>query len=183
MSAYMGAIGASLGTMVANLSAHKRGWDDRWEEFSAWAEKGQELMERLLHLVDEDTAAFNGMKSAMSLPKHTEEEKALRADAIERATLHAIKVPLETMNAMPAVFELCKAMATAGNPASVSGAGVGALAARAAMRGAALNVRINASSLADEEYKSKVLAEVAEKETLADRLEAEVIEAVENNLK
>ena len=151
ISAYMGALGAALGTMVANLSSHKRGWDDRWAEFSAWADKGQVLMNELLHLVDEDTEAFNQIMAAFSLPKGTDEEKAARSAAIQKATLYATQVPLKTMKASLRAFDICKAMAEEGNPASVSDAGVGALAARAAVLGACLNVKINASSLKDRE--------------------------------
>ena len=149
VSAYMGALGAALGTMVANLSAHKAGWDERWEEFSTYAEQGQDIMERLLHLVDEDTDAFNAIKNAMGMPKGTDEEKAARAAAIEAATLYASQVPLRTAQTALEAFPLLEAMVDKGNPASVTDAAVGALAVTAGVRGAALNVRINAASLAD----------------------------------
>lgn len=149
VSAYMGALGAALGTMVANLSAHKAGWDERWEEFSTYAERGQDIMERLLHLVDEDTDAFNAIKNAMGMPKGTDEEKAARAAAIEAATLYASQVPLRTAQTALEAFPLLEAMVDKGNPASVTDAAVGALAVSAGVRGAALNVRINAASLAD----------------------------------
>lgn len=149
VSAYMGALGAALGTMVANLSAHKAGWDERWEEFSTYAEQGQDIMERLLHLVDEDTDAFNAIKNAMGMPKGTDEEKAARAAAIEAATLYASQVPLRTAQTALEAYPLLEAMVDKGNPASVTDAAVGALAVTAAVRGAALNVRINAASLAD----------------------------------
>lgn len=149
VSAYMGALGAALGTMVANLSAHKAGWDERWEEFSTYAERGQDIMERLLHLVDEDTDAFNAIKNAMGMPKGTDEEKAARAAAIEAATLYASQVPLRTAQTALEAFPLLEAMVDKGNPASVTDAAVGALAVTAGVRGAALNVRINAASLAD----------------------------------
>ena len=149
VSAYMGALAAALGTMVANLSAHKAGWDDRWREFSDVAEAGHGLMVELLHLVDEDTDAFNAIKAAMGMPKGTDSEKAARAEAIEAATLYACQVPMRTAETALKVFDITARMAEKGNPASVSDAGVGALAACAAVRGAALNVRINAAGLAD----------------------------------
>ncbi|MBR6863631.1 MAG: glutamate formimidoyltransferase [Bacteroidales bacterium] len=149
ISAYMGALGAALATMVANLSAHKRGWDDRWKEFSDVAEKGQALMAELLALVDEDTAAFNRIMDVFSMPKGTAEEKAARAAALEEATLYAASVPLRTMEASLKALPLALEMARKGNPASASDAGVAALAAVAGIRGAALNVRINAAGLAD----------------------------------
>lgn len=149
VSAYMGALGAALGTMVANLSAHKAGWDERWEEFSTYAEQGQDIMERLLHLVDEDTDAFNAIKNAMGMPKGTDEEKAARSAAIETATLYASQVPLRTAQTAFEAYPLLEAMVDKGNPASVTDAAVGALAVTAAVRGAALNVRINAASLTD----------------------------------
>jgi glutamate formiminotransferase/formiminotetrahydrofolate cyclodeaminase len=166
VSAYMGALGAALGTMVANLSAHKPGWDDRWEEFGVWAEKGVEIETELLRLVDEDTEAFNRIMAAFSMPKATDEDKKLRSEAIQRATLFAAQVPLETMKASSKVFELCRAMVEQGNPNSVSDAGVGALAARAAVMGAGLNVKINAASLKDKGVADGLVAE-------ADRLMAE----------
>ena len=161
ISAYMGALGAALGTMVANLSAHKRGWDDRWKKFSDWAEKGQAIMKELVDLVDEDTAAFDKIMAAFGLPKGTEEEKAARAAAIEEATLYASRVPLRTMKASYKVFEVAEAMAVEGNPNSVSDAGVGALAARSAVLGACLNVKINAVGLMDRK-KAKELIDEAE---------------------
>lgn len=159
VSAYMGALGASLGTMVANLSSHKPGWDNRWEEFAVWAEKGMALQEELLHLVDEDTEAFNRIMEAFGMPKNTDEEKALRSEAIQKATLFATEVPLETMKASVKVFELCRQMVAEGNPNSVSDAGVGALAARAAVIGAGMNVKINASSLKDRQKAEALIAE------------------------
>lgn len=149
VSAYIGALGAALGTMVANLSAHKAGWDEHWEEFSTYAEQGQDIMERLLHLVDEDTDAFNAIKNAMGMPKGTDEEKTARAAAIEAATLYASQVPLRTAQTALEAYPLLEAMVDKGNPASVTDAAVGALAVTAGVRGAALNVRINAASLAD----------------------------------
>ena len=158
ISAYMGALGAALATMVANLSAHKRGWDDRWKEFSDVAEKGQALMTELLALVDEDTAAFNRIMDVFSMPKGTPEEKAARAAAMEEATLYAASVPLKTMEAALKALPLALEMAQKGNPASASDAGVAALAAVAGIRGAALNVRINAASLTDRTPAESLLA-------------------------
>ncbi len=149
VSALMGALGAALATMVANLSAGKRGWDDRWEEFSKWAEKGQEVMGELLRLVDEDTRAFNRIMEAYAMPKSSAEEIAARSAAIEEATLNAAQVPLETMKAAAKVLPIAEAMARDGNPNSASDAGVASLAACAAIKGAALNVKINAESLED----------------------------------
>ena len=182
ISAYMGALGAALGTMVANLSSHKRGWDDRWAEFSAWADKGQQLMTELLHLVDEDTEAFNQIMSAFSLPKGTEEEKAARSAAIQEATLYATQVPLKTMKASFRAFDICKAMAEEGNLASVSDAGVGALAARAAVLGACLNVKINASSLKDREQADALVAEANELARQACECEQTILQIVEGKL-
>jgi glutamate formiminotransferase/formiminotetrahydrofolate cyclodeaminase len=151
IAAYMGALGAALGTMVANLSSHKAGWDDRWKEFADHADEGQGIMEELLHLVDEDTEAFNRIMAAFGMPKATEAEKVRRSQAIQEATLQAAEVPLRTMKAAMRVFPLCKLMAEEGNPNSLSDAGVGALAARAAVLGAGLNVKINAAALKDRE--------------------------------
>ena len=170
VSAYMGAMGAALGTMVANLSSHKPGWDDRWEEFSQWAEQGVELEQELLHLVNEDTEAFNKIMAAFGMPKATDEDKRLRSEAIEKATLFAAQVPLQTMKTSIKVFALCRAMVEKGNPNSVSDAGVGALAARAAVLGAGMNVKINASSLKD---RAKADALVAEAQALIDQANAE----------
>lgn len=179
VSAYMGALGAALGTMVANLSSHKPGWDDRCEEFSNHAETGMAIEQELLHLVDEDTEAFNKIMAAFGMPKASEEDKRLRAEAIERATLFAAQVPLQTMKASMKVFALCKAMVKTGNPNSVSDAGVGALAARAAVIGAGLNVKINAASLVDKETANSLIQEancLAEK---ACEEEQEIIKMVE----
>lgn len=162
IAAYMGALGAALSTMVANLSAHKPGWDDRWKEFSDYAERGHALMTKLLALVDEDTAAFNKIMAVFSMPKSTPEEKAARAEALETATLYATEVPLRTMEASYDVFDYAEAMAREGNPASVSDAAVGALAARAAVVGALLNVRINAAGLKNRENAEKLLTRADE---------------------
>ncbi|MGN1265346.1 MAG: glutamate formimidoyltransferase [Muribaculaceae bacterium] len=170
VSAYMGVMGAALGTMVANLSSHKPGWDDRWEEFSQWAEQGLAIEQELLRLVDEDTEAFNKIMAAFGMPKATDEDKRLRAEAIEKATLFAAQVPLQTMKTSMKVFALCKAMVEMGNPNSVSDAGVGALAARSAVLGAGMNVKINASSLKD---KAAAQALVEEAQALVDQAKAE----------
>lgn len=182
VAAYMGALGAALGTMVANLSSHKPGWDDRWEEFSRWADKGQALSDELLVLVDEDTRAFNKIMEAFGLPKKTDEDKRLRSEAIQAATLFATQVPLQTMQAAFGAFELCQAMAEQGNPNSVSDAGVGALAARAAVLGAGLNVKINAASLKDRETADKMIAEAEQLIAEAQKKEAEIIGIVERKI-
>lgn len=180
ISAYMGALSAALGTMVANLSAHKAGWDDRWEEFSDYAEQGNELMEELLRLVDEDTAAFNRIMGVFAMPKGTDAEKEARAKAMEEATLYATEVPLKTLETVFRVFPLLKAMASEGNPASASDAGVGALAARAAIRGALLNVKINAAQLADREKALELVTKGEEVAAAAEVAEAETLTVVEN---
>lgn len=154
ISAYMGALAAALGTMVANLSAHKAGWDDRWKEFSDMADSGRCIQDELIALVDEDTAAFNSIMAALSMPKGTDEERAARDEALEQATLYATEVPLRTAKAAFSTFDLLTAVAEQGNPNSVSDAGVGALAAEAAVAGAVLNVRINAAGL-----KNRLLAD------------------------
>lgn len=182
VAAYMGALGAALGTMVANLSSHKPGWDDRWEEFSRWADKGQALSDELLVLVDEDTRAFNKIMEAFGLPKKTDEDKRLRSEAIQAATLFATQVPLQTMQAAFGAFELCQAMAEFGNPNSVSDAGVGALAARAAVLGAGLNVKINAASLKDREAAEKMIAEAEQLIAEAQKKETEIIGIVERKI-
>lgn len=178
ISAYMGALGAALGTMVANLSAHKAGWDDRWEEFSDYAVRGREIQNRLMGLVDEDTEAFNRIMAVFAMPKGTAEEKAARSAALQEATLYATEVPLRTMRESVKVFDVVEAMARQGNPASVSDAGVGALAARAAVMGAYLNVRINAAGLKDREQADKLLKEAADIAAEAIRRESEVLEVV-----
>ncbi len=182
ISAYMGALSAALGTMVANLSAHKAGWDERWHEFSDYADGGQMLMERLLDLVDEDTAAFNRIMAAIQMPKGTDAEKAARAKAMEEATLYATQVPLRTMHAAYDCFDLCEAMAENGNPASVSDAGVGALAARAAVLGAGLNVRINAAGLKDRETAGRLVAEADGLCEKANAREAEIMKTVNQKI-
>lgn len=183
VSAYMGALGASLATMVANLSAHKAGWDDRWEEFSRWADKGIELQAELLHLVDADTEAFNGIMAALSMPKGNDEEKRMRAEAIEHATENAAQVPLETMKCACKVFEVCRAMAIEGNPNSVTDAGVGALAARSAVLGAGLNVKINAAGLADKTRAAELIAEAEKIAAEAIEKENEILKLVNDKIK
>ena len=182
ISAYMGALGAALGTMVANLSAHKRGWDDRWKEFSDWAEKGQAIMNELVSLVDEDTAAFDKIMAAFGLPKGNDDEKAARDQAIEDATLYASQVPLRTMKASLIVFEIARAMAVEGNPNSVSDAGVGALAARSAVLGACLNVKINAVGLKDQTKAAELIAEAREMAAKAVTEEREILEIVNGKI-
>lgn len=182
ISAYMGALGVSLGTMVANLSSHKAGWDERWEEFSDWAEKGQALKDELLHLVDEDTNAFNKIMDALSLPKSTDTEKAVRTAAIQEATKYAIEIPFRVMKKSFEAMEILKAMAETGNPNSVSDAGVGALAARSAVMGAYLNVRINASGLNDKTFVEKVISEGALIEKQAQEAEKEILEIVNTKI-
>ena len=182
ISAYMGALGAALGTMVANLSAHKPGWDERWEFFSDWAEKGKRVMNELLALVDEDTDAFNCIMAVFGMPKGTDAEKAARAEAMEKATLYATQVPLKTMKASFRAFEVAGAMAEEGNPNSVSDAGVGALAARAAVQGAFLNVKINAAGLKDRAAAEALVAEAKEIAAAADREEARILEIVNSKI-
>lgn len=182
VSAYMGALGASLATMVANLSSHKPGWDDQWNEFAAVAEEGIALQERLLRLVDEDTEAFNRIMAAFALPKKSPEEKEARSEAIQAATLFATEVPLETMRASFEVFAVCRQMVEKGNPNSVSDAGVGALAARAAVLGAGMNVKINASSLKDREKADALIAEANALIDKANSEEKEITALVEAKL-
>ena len=182
ISAYMGALAAALGTMVANLSSHKAGWDDRWEYFSDWAEKGMAVMNELLALVDEDTAAFNRIMDVFGMPKSTAEEKEARAAAMEAATLYATQVPLRTMKTAYKAFDVVRAMAEEGNPNSVSDAGVGALAARSAVMGACLNVKINAAGLKDRATAETLVAEANEIQALAQQAEREILAVVENKI-
>ncbi len=183
ISAYLGALGAALAAMVANLSSHKAGWDERWEEFSEWAVKGQRLKDELLALVDEDTVAFNKVMDAFGLPKSTDEEKAARTAAIQAATRYATEVPFRTMERAFDVFEVARAMVETGNPNSVTDAGVGALCARSAVLGAFLNVKINASGLKDRAYADEILARGAEIEAESVRIEAEIMELVNGKIK
>ncbi len=182
IAAYLGALGAALAAMVANLSSHKAGWDDRWEEFSESAVRAQSIKDDLLHLVDEDTNAFNRVMSAFSLPKATDEEKATRTDAIQEATKYATEVPFKTMERSFDSFEVIKAMTEHGNPNSVSDAGVGALCARSAVLGAYLNVKINASGLKDRAYADSILTRGAEIERNAVRMESEIMDIVNSKI-
>jgi len=178
ISAYMGALGAALATMVANLSSHKAGWDDRWEEFSNWAVRGQQIKDDLLALVDEDTNAFNKVMDAFGMPKTTDDEKAERTSAIQEATKYATEIPFRTMQRSFDAFEIIKAMAEDGNPNSVSDAGVGALCARSAVMGAFLNVKINAAGLKDREFAENMVARGAEIERSAIAQESEIMAIV-----
>ncbi|HET6990791.1 MAG TPA: glutamate formimidoyltransferase, partial [Bacteroidia bacterium] len=182
ISAYMGSLGASLATMVANLSSHKRGWDERWKEFSDWADKGQKLKDDLLRLVDEDTNAFNKIMAAFSLPKSTDEEKANRTAAIQDATKYATEIPFRVMETTLASMDLIKAMAEIGNPNSVSDAGVGALAARSAVMGAYLNVKINAAGLTDKKFAGDIIAKGAAIQEKIQKLETEILTVVNSKI-
>ena len=182
ISAYVGSLGASLATMVANLSSHKKGWDSRWEEFSDWAEKGQYYKDELLKLVDLDTAAFNKIMEGFSLPKSTDEEKAARDKAIQDATEYAIEIPFKVMQMAHGSLEVIKAMAEIGNPNSVTDAGVAALCARTAVLGAFMNVKINASGYKDKTYTTDIIKQGEELERQAIALEAEVIGIVNNKI-
>lgn len=179
IAAYMGQLGAALGTMVANLSAHKAGWDDRWEEFSDAAKKGRGIIDRLNLLVDEDTEAFNRIMAVFSMPKSTPEEKAARAAALEEATLYACQVPLRTMKTSYEAFDLLEQMAANGNPASISDVGVGALAARSAVIGAYLNVKINAAGLKNWDNAYKILDEAKAIAESAEKREKAILHSVE----
>ena len=182
IAAYVGSLGISLGTMVANLSSHKKGWDDRWEEFSIWAEKGQQYKDELLKLVDADTKAFNQIMSAMSLPKGSDEEKAVRTKAIQNATKFAIEIPFKVMQTSYDCMEVIKAMAETGNPNSVSDAGVGALCARTAVMGAFLNVKINASGYDDKMFVNEIISKGREIENNAIALEEEILKIVNEKI-
>lgn len=183
ISAYVAALGVSLATMVANLSSHKRGWDEKWEFFSNWAEKGQALKNQLLALVDEDTQAFNKIMDAFGLPKSNDEEKKARTQAIQDATKYAIEVPFKVMNLAFESFEIIKEMVESGNPNSVTDAGVGALCARAAVIGAHLNVKINAAGLDDKAFVEEIFSKSAEIEKKAIEMEAEILKMVEQKIK
>jgi glutamate formiminotransferase/formiminotetrahydrofolate cyclodeaminase len=183
VAALIGSMGAALGTMVANLSSHKPGWDDRWEEFSQWADGGQRLKAELLRLMDEDTLAFNQVMLALGMAKGTAEEKAERKTALDKANRGAIEVPFRVMQVAVASFDLLEAMAKNGNPASVSDAGVGALCARAAVRGAWLNVKINIPGLADRTSADAMVAEGKKLEALSEQRERAVLSLVEEKLK
>ncbi len=182
IAAYVGALGAALATMVANLSSHKKGWDERWEEFSNWAEEGEQYKTELVKLVDADTKAFNQIMSAFSLPKTTEEEKAARTKAIQDATKHAIEIPFKVMQTAYASMKVIKAMAEIGNPNSVSDAGVGALCACSAVIGAFMNVRINAVGCNDKTFVENIVATGKEIENKTITLEAEILEIVNKKI-
>lgn len=182
ISAAMGAMGAALGTMVANLTSHKRGYDDRWEEFSDWAVKGKYYQEELLKMVDEDTRAFNKIMDSFGLPKKSEQEKAARNKAIQDATQYAIEVPFKVMTLCFESMEVMKAMAEFGNPNSVSDAGVGAIAALAGVKGAYLNVKINAGGLDDKDYVKDIISKAKEIQGKAVALQKEILNIVEEKI-
>jgi glutamate formiminotransferase/formiminotetrahydrofolate cyclodeaminase len=182
ISAYIGSLGVSLATMVANLSSHKPGWDSRWEEFSNWAVKGQKIKDALLFLVDEDTRAFNKIMNAFGLPKNSDDEKKLRTEAIQEATKFAIEVPYKVMQLSLDAMDIIKAMAEIGNPNSVSDAGVGALCARSAVLGAFMNVRINATGYNDKEYVQAILSKGKALEILALDKETEILQIVNQKI-
>ncbi|MCB9019509.1 MAG: glutamate formimidoyltransferase [Chitinophagales bacterium] len=182
ISAYAGALGISLATMVANLSSHKRGWDERWKEFSDWAEKGQRLKDELLHLVDEDTEAFNRIMQAFGMPKGSPEEKAARSAAIQEATKYAIEIPFRVMQLSLESMHVAKAMAETGNPNSVTDAGVGGLCARTAVIGAHMNVLTNAAGLKDKDFLDRILPEAQRMTNEAEALEQEIRAIVIRNI-
>jgi glutamate formiminotransferase/formiminotetrahydrofolate cyclodeaminase len=182
ISSYMGALGVALGTMVANLSSHKRGWDDRWEEFSVWAEKGKEIQNVLLNLVDADTEAFNKILEAFGLPKKSDEEKVVRTDAIEEATKHAAMVPFRVMETAFSGFGLIREMVEKGNPNSITDAGVGALALRSCIKGAFLNVKINAKGLNDKAFAADIISKAAVIEAKAVEEEISILKLVDSRL-
>jgi len=182
IAAYMGALGVSLGTMVANLSSHKKGWDERWEEFSKWAEKGQQYKNELVRLVDADTRAFNKIMDAFSLAKSTNEEKATRKLAIQEATKQAIEIPFAVMQNAFGSMEVIMAMAAGGNPNSVSDAGVGALCARSAVIGAFMNVRINAAGYEDKDFVNDIIAKGKDIENKAIEAEKAILQIVNEKI-
>jgi glutamate formiminotransferase/formiminotetrahydrofolate cyclodeaminase len=182
ISACIGSLGTALGTMVANLSSHKRGWDDRWEEFSEWADRGKAIQEELLAFVDEDSLAFNRIMEAFAMPKNSEDERHQRKAAIEEATRDAILVPYRVMQKAASALEILKAMAELGNPNSVSDVGVGALALRSAVMGAFLNIKINAVNLDDKPFVEKILEECRELEASVCTKEAEILTIVESRI-
>ncbi len=182
IAAYIGALGASLAAMVANLSSHKKGWDNRWKEFSDWAEKGQAYKDELLKLVDEDTAAFNKVMEAFGMPKSTPDEKAARDHAIQDATKYAIEIPFKVMQAAYSSMIVIKAMAETGNPNSISDAGVAALCARSAVIGAFMNVKINAQEFKEQDFIKAIINEGTELARKAIELETEIIGLVNNKI-
>lgn len=183
VSAAVGAMGAALATMVANLSSHKRGWDERWEEFSDWADKGKKYHDELLRLIDEDTAAFNALMAAFGLPQGDDQEKAARTHVIQEATKHAMQVPFRVMETALASMDVIAATAEIGNPNSVSDAGVGALCARSAVMGAFLNVKINAGGVTDNVFVEDLLERGQRLQDLALNKEAEILKNVESKMK
>ena len=183
VSAYLGVLGVSLATMVANLSSHKKGWDERWKEFGDQAEQGQQLKDKLLKLVDADTESFNAIMNAFTLPKSTAEEKEIRSSAIQEATRKAIEIPLEVMKLSLESLSLIKSMANTGNPNSVSDAGVGALCARSAVIGAFLNVKINCTSYEDANFVNQIIGEGQQIEDAAIKLEQEILQVVNSKIK
>ncbi len=182
IAAYVGSLGAALATMVANLSSHKKGWDDKWEEFSNWAEKGEQYKSELVKLVDADTKAFNKIMTAFGLPKATDEEKAIRTKAIQDATKFAIEIPFKVMQASYGSMEVIKAMAETGNPNSVSDAGVGALCARSAVMGAFMNVRINAAGYDDKTFVNDIITKGKEIENKTIALETAILKVVNEKI-
>ncbi|MFP4366206.1 MAG: glutamate formimidoyltransferase [Bacteroidales bacterium] len=182
VSAYMGALGIALGTMVANLSSHKRGWDDRWEEFSDWAEKGRALLDELIMLTDEDTNAFNRIMAAYAMPHKSEEEKEVRLKSIEDATKYASEIPFRIMETAYKSFEVVSAMVEKGNPNSVTDAGVGAIAILSCIRGAFLNVRVNVKDLEDQKFAADLVAKAEKIEKSAIETEQGIIQAVNERL-
>jgi len=182
IAAYIGALGVSLATMVANLSSHKKGWDERWEEFSNWAEKGQQYKNELVRLVDADTRAFNQIMDAFALPRSTDEEKATRKKAIQEATKKAIEIPFAVMQNAYGSMEVIRAMAETGNPNSISDAGVGALCARSAVMGAFMNVRINAGGYDDKDFVKDVVARGKDIENKAIEMENEILKIVNQKI-
>ena len=182
IAAYIGALGVSLATMVANLSSHKKGWDERWEEFSDWAEKGQQYKNELVRLVDADTRAFNQIMDAFALPRSTDEEKATRKKAIQEATKKAIEIPFAVMQNAYGSMEVIRAMAETGNPNSISDAGVGALCARSAVMGAFMNVRINAGGYDDKDFVKDVVAKGKDIENKAIEMENEILKIVNQKI-
>jgi glutamate formiminotransferase/formiminotetrahydrofolate cyclodeaminase len=183
VAAALGAFGAALGSMVANLSSHKRGWDQRWEEFSDWAEKGKTCQDELLRLIDEDTNAFTAVMAAWRLADGSEAEQSAKEVAVQAAVLGAIEVPLRVMEVSFKSLEVARAMAETGLPASLSDAGVAALCARSAVMGAHLNVLINAAELTDEDKRSKLLAAAEQLSTRAQTAELEILSLVNDRLK
>lgn len=179
ISAYVAALGVSLGAMVANLSSHKRGWDDRWEEFSNWAEKGIDYQKKLMFLVDEDTRAFNKIMEAFGLPKNNDEEKKVRSAAIESASKYAMEIPYRTAELACESMDVMKKMVEIGNPNSISDAGVGMMCARTAVLGAVMNVRINASGIKDKTFTADLLSKADALEKKAEAMEAEVRKSID----